>query len=318
MIRTMAITTDYRLKRNLRLNELQDDGILWYWVDFDKPSKEESDYLTTHFRFHHLAIEDCLHGLQRPKAEMYADVPFYVFHTMNQATLLPIELDLFLNERFLVTYHDTNLQEIDKAWILVSNTESSWTEGSVHAFYVVMDQVVDQYFPSVFALEERISSIDENLQVGSKKKLLDQLFEVRSDLQKIKRISHQMSELLYNMIYTEGTNRHKEKHFYFRDVYDHLLRINDLLEFYQGTTSEIRDSYVVINSYRMNRVMMLLTVMTTIFIPLTFIVGVYGMNFDFMPELRWRYGYFIIMGGMLVIAVGMYLWFKLKGWFDID
>lgn len=125
-----------------------------------------------------------------------------------------------------------------------------------------------------------------------------------------------MRDLLYRMLNSERLrNFHKDK-IYFSDIYDHLLKLSSMIESSREMTADIRDNYLSVNSAKMNRNMMVLTVITTIFIPLTFIAGVYGMNFRYMPELNWRYGYFAVWIVMLIIAITMYLWFKNKGWMD--
>jgi magnesium transporter len=106
----------------------------------------------------------------------------------------------------------------------------------------------------------------------------------------------------------------KEQHLYFNDVYDHLLKLTEMLETYHDFSSDIRDNYLSVNSNNLNTTMMTLTVITTIFMPLTFIAGVYGMNFVHMPELNWRYGYFLVLALMMFIALGMFRYFVKKGW----
>ena len=123
-----------------------------------------------------------------------------------------------------------------------------------------------------------------------------------------------MRDLLYRMINSERLSYLKEQHLYFNDVYDHLLKLTELLETYRDFSSDIRDNYLSVNSNNMNTTMMTLTVITTIFMPLTFIVGVYGMNFEYMPELGWRYGYFFVWAVMALIALMMFRFFVKKGW----
>ncbi|MEW8987450.1 MAG: CorA family divalent cation transporter, partial [Bacillus sp. (in: firmicutes)] len=111
----------------------------------------------------------------------------------------------------------------------------------------------------------------------------------------------------------EGVQSHL---LYFTDIYDHLLKLSEMIESNREMTADMRDSYMSLNSNRMNTIMKTLTVITTIFMPLTFVVGIYGMNFDNMPELHWQWGYFIVLGVLIVGGIGMYAWFKRKGWFD--
>lgn len=318
MIHTLAITKDMQLKKDLPLNELDGANIKWYWVDFDSSDESESALLDTHFHFHHLAIEDCLHFLQRPKLDFYDNYNFFVLHALNNDGLTPSEVDLFVGNNFIVSYHKTHLEEIEEVRLKINTTENSWGDGSIYVFYQILDKLVDHYFPAMYRLEDQIDAIDDNVKGASLRKLLDRTFEVRSDLLRLRRIITQMRDLSYRILSSDHLKDIKEKHIYFSDVYDHLLRLTEMIESSLALTSELRDSYLSVNSHKMNKIMMLLTVVTTIFIPLTFIVGVYGMNFKYMPELDLKYGYFIVLGIMLLIGFFMFTWFKRKGWFDLD
>lgn len=313
MIHTLAITKDLKLKKDLPLEKLNDTDLKWMWVDFDCPTSKEAELLESHFHFHQLTIEDCLHVLQRPKLDFYEGYSFFVLHALNEQTLYPEEVDIFIGKKYIVSFHSTHLPEIDEVWLKLNTTESAWNEGCIYICYQILDKIVDHYFPAVYRLETLIDGIGDSL----KKEAMDKVFEVRSDLLKLRRIITQMRDLIYRILNSSRLEEVKNKHIYFADVYDHLLRLSEMIESTQAVTSEIRDSFLSLNSHRMNNIMMILTVISSIFIPLTFIAGVYGMNFDFMPELHWKYGYFFIMGIIIFIALGMFLWFKRKGWFDL-
>lgn len=314
MLHTLAVTKDFKLKKNLPLDKLNSDDIEWFWVDFDSPNESESQLLETNFHFHQLAIEDCLHHLQRPKLDFYDGYSFFVLHALNESTLSPEEVDLFIGKNYIVSFHNAHLAELDEVWLKLNTTESTWSEGSIYVYYQILDKLVDHYFPAVYKLEDYINGIDDSLS----KDTMDRVFEIRSDLIKLRRIITQMRDLLYRVRNSSHLEEVKTKHVFFEDIYDHLLRLSEMLETNQAITSEIRDSFLSLNSHRMNKIMMFLTVITSIFIPLTFIVGIYGMNFNFMPELTWQYGYFLIMGMMFIIGISMFWWFKRKGWFDIE
>jgi magnesium transporter len=125
-----------------------------------------------------------------------------------------------------------------------------------------------------------------------------------------------MRDLLYRMLNSNRLKGIKQKQEYFSDIHDHLLKLTEMIDANREITNDIRDSYLSLNSHQTNRIMKVLTVITTIFMPLTFIAGVYGMNFENMPELTWNLGYFLILSIMFSIGVAMYLWFKKKGWFN--
>ncbi len=146
---------------------------------------------------------------------------------------------------------------------------------------------------------------------------MDEIFEIRSDLLKLRRIVNSMRDLLYRILNSERLIGFHEHKLYFSDIHDHLIKLSDMVASNREMTSDMRDNYLSINSTRMNKNMMVLTVITSIFIPLTFIVGVYGMNFQNMPELSSKYGYFVVLLIMAIIAIEMFLWFKRKGWFDM-
>jgi magnesium transporter len=175
-----------------------------------------------------------------------------------------------------------------------------------------MDKIVDDYFPSIEQIEDQINQI-EILKPGPN--FIEALYEMRSQLLALRHIIMPMRELLYRVLNSERLVIPKEERLYFRDVDDHLLKLGEMIESNREITADMRDSFVSLNSNRMNTIMTTLTIIASIFIPLTFIVGVYGMNFDYMPELTWHWSYFAVWGGMLGIAAGMLIWFKMKGWF---
>jgi len=146
---------------------------------------------------------------------------------------------------------------------------------------------------------------------------MDEIFDIRSDLLNLRKTINSMRNLLYRIINSERLIGFHEHKLYFSDIHDHLIKLSDMIASDRELTSDMRDNYLSINSSRLNKHMVVLTVISSIFIPLTFVVGVYGMNFQNMPELTWKYGYFIILIIMAFIAIKMFLWFKRKGWFDM-
>ncbi|WP_229672743.1 magnesium/cobalt transporter CorA [Pullulanibacillus camelliae] len=285
----------------------------WVWVDFSLPTEADIRLLSEVFHFHPLAIEDCLHFLQRPKLDYYDGYNFYVLHSLNQETLGAEEVDLFVSERFLVSFHHDPVVEIDEVWnsILVSKKVDS----PAQLLYHILDKIVDMYFPAAYNIEDALNDLEDKLEERIKGDLIDQIFDMRKDLIKLRRSFQSTRELVYRMLNSERLKEVTERKVYFNDIYDHLIRLTEIVDSSREMTADMRDSYFSLNSNRMNSIMMTLTVISSIFIPLTFIVGVYGMNFDNMPELHWHYGYYGVMVIMLAIGVGMVAWFIKKGWF---
>jgi magnesium transporter len=316
MIRTMAFTTQNELLINLPFEQLDDEKIVWYWVDLQAPSDMEKNVLSEFFHFHPLAIEDCFHFLQRPKLDYYEGYNFFVFHSLHKNTLETREVDVFLSKRYIVTYHDEILPEIDLAWNRMYQHRSSWKKGAIYAFYLVLDKLVDEYFPIVYELEDELNDVDSKDKGKRLELLINQIFDIRSRLLKLRRTVFPMRDLLYRLLNSTHIEMSKDQRSHFEDIYDHLLKLAEMIEANRELTSDIRDNYLSINANRTNSTMMVLTVITTIFMPLSFIAGIYGMNFEYMPELSWKYGYFAVLGLMAILGLSMYFWFRRKGWFD--
>ncbi|MBY0203654.1 MULTISPECIES: magnesium/cobalt transporter CorA [Paenibacillus] len=318
MIRTLAITRDHQVTVNMPLEQLDLNDFAWVWADFNQPTEEESRLLDTYFHFHPLAIEDCLHVLQRPKLDYYENLQFLVLHALNPATLEAEEVDLFLGQNFLVSFHHGRLEEVDEAWdrlLKHAHERTIWARGPVAAAYTVMDKLVDHYFPSLFSIEDELAELENRGGQESVEELMNQVFDLRSRLLKLRRTVVPMRDLLYRVINSQHVQRTGEHTAYFTDIYDHLLKLTDMIEADREMTADLRDSYISLNSNRMNQIMKTLTVITTVFMPLTLIAGIYGMNFAHMPELQWRYGYGAVLLLMFVLGGCMVAWFVKRGWF---
>lgn len=317
MIRTLAVTHSHEAIIGLPLEEMNLEDYDWVWVDFNMPTTEESRLLETYFHFHPLAVEDCLHILQRPKLDYYEDLQFLVLHALDPDNLEAVEVDLFLSPSLLVSFHMQPLIEVDEAWERVTDRAQKRnikTNGATLSAYSVMDKLVDQFFPSLFAIEDELAEIESKGGEESVEELMYQVFTLRSKLLKLRRTVVPMRDLLYRIVNSQHVQKHGH-HAYFSDIYDHLLKLTDMIEVDREMTADLRDSYISLNSNRMNNIMKTLTVITTIFMPLTLIAGIYGMNFSHMPELHWRFGYGAVLLLMFLLGASMVLWFIRRGWF---
>jgi magnesium transporter len=314
MIRILAFDDQNKLLLNPPLEELKTKKIKWYWVDISNPTVSESELLTDFFDFHPLAVEDCLYYLQRPKLEYYEDHSFFVIHALEPQNLEPLEVDLFWGEKFVVSFHLVDISEIDQLWDTLQKVKNFSKIGPTEITHKILDKIVDTYFPILQQTEDQILTIESNFNL-SDQTVIQETFSVRSELIKLRKTIIPMRELLYRVTESKRLPITSKKMAYFHDVHDHLIKLSHMVESSREITSEIRDNYISLNSFRMNRIMKTLTVITTIFMPLTFIAGVYGMNFENMPELNWQYGYFTILGVMLTIGLFMIYWFIRKGWF---
>lgn len=320
MIRTMAITKDRRLLTNVAIEEVRiaevNDEWEWVWVDFDQPTSDEGSLLAQHFHFHPLTIEDCFHLLQRPKMDHYDNYHFFILHALNADTQEPEEVNMYVGDRWIVTFHFSKRPELDEAWQRIEGNPKLWEQSTIFCMHLILDKLVDEYFPCVYAVEDRLLELENNDEKQPVNNLMDQVFTIRGQLNRLRRTVLPMRELLYRIINSDKIQGVQERFLYFTDVHDHLLKLSEIIESNREMSSDMRDSYMSLNANRMNSIMKTLTVITTIFMPLTFIVGIYGMNFGYMPELTWKPGYFVVLGAMGLIGLGMYGWFRRKGWFD--
>jgi magnesium transporter len=318
MIRILGFSKGGERAENLELNELGNRPDLnWYWIDFNAPSMEEAARLRE-LGFHPLAIKDCLHFLQRPKLDYYEGHTFYILHILNRNTWKPEEVDIFSGERFLVTFHYQEHPEIDELWQRLETDAEARKKGPAFITCKIMDKIVDSYFPIAQQLEDRITVLEEKTRRYHTRLhiLMDEVFAIRSQLLALRHTIWPMRDLLYRILHSERLTLSNEERLHYRNIHAHLEKLASMIDSSREMTADIRDNYLSINSNRMNSIMMTLTVITTIFMPLTFIAGIYGMNFEYMPELKWKYGYFLVLGLMGLIGLMMFLWFKRKGWFN--
>jgi magnesium transporter len=289
MIRILAVDQQNQFVHNPPLEELKTPDIKWFWVDISSPTVKESELLTHFFDFHPLAVEDCLYYLQRPKLEYFEDHNFFVLHALNFQSMEPHEVDIFWGDHFVVSFHLVDILEINQLWDTLQKVKDFSKIGPTEITHKIIDKIVDTYFPILQQMEDQILTIESNFNLDDQT-LIQETFSVRSDLIKLRKTILPMRDLLYRVTESKRLPITNKKMAYFHDVHDHLVKLSQMIESSREITSEIRDNYISLNSFRMNRIMKTLTVITTIFMPLTFIAGIYGMNFENMPELTWQYG----------------------------
>ncbi|MBD2871182.1 magnesium/cobalt transporter CorA [Paenibacillus arenilitoris] len=315
MISIIGYTNDKKWLSDLTVDQLEAADLDWFWVDFCDPKEDECKLLDTYFRFHPLAIEDCYHLLQRPKMDHYDDVHFLVLHDIEDKHLSVNEINLFIGRRFIVTFHYEPSAEIEQARKKLLSAAPLPERGHLYAAYLVIDKLVDRYFPAVQELEEHLLDMEIGGDSDPSQKMMNDIFSIRSRLLRLRKTIVPMRDLLYRLINSDRIEGLKPYLAFYHDVYDHLLKLSEMLDSCREITTDLRDSYISYNSHRMNTIMKTLTVITTIFMPLTFLAGIYGMNFTYMPELDWSWGYFAVILVMLATGISMYAWFRTKGWF---
>ncbi|BCX89676.1 magnesium transporter [Methylomarinovum tepidoasis] len=267
---------------------------------------------------HPLAQEDILEGEQRPKMEPYEDHLFVVLNVpvLVHGRVVLRQLYISLHRNHLVTVFEGDRDPFDAiVRRLRQNGHDRLRRSDLdYLFYVLVDVAVDGAFPVLEQLDDQMEVLEENLIVNPDRHALGDIYRLRHDILLLRRSAWPQRETLGRLVREADEWIGETVRVYLRDCLDHAHQIADLLQTLADTSANLLDIYLSSASMRTNEIMRVLTVFATIFMPLTFIVGVYGMNFKYMPELEWRYGYPAVLGVCLVIALGMLIWFRRKGW----
>src|SRR6185369_2227707 len=222
----------------------------------------------------------------------------------------------FLGKNYVVTYHHEPFTSIDKTKQSILVSPVTCQRGAAFILHQIIDNIVDEYLPVMDDFDERINSLEDNIFSLHRpnNEILEEILGLKRSLLRVKRISSKQLEVLYRMSHGQFQLISGPVLPFFRDIYDHLVRVTDLAESYRDLISGSLEAYLSVVSNRLNEIMKVLTIFSAIMLPLTFIAGVYGMNFDNMPELHSRYGYAGALIVMIVIAVIMLIFFWRRGW----
>lgn len=314
MIKTYYVNLNDELKETNSPKDISEEK-KWIWVDLNEPTKEESEILVDYFDFHPLSVEDATQVQQRPKFKQYDDYQFIVFHALDLKTLESEEVDIFIGDDFIVTFHRERYEEIDTIKRKLFNETIEINEPKDILLHI-LDDIVDNYFPFIYDIEDKVFNFEDrhNLDITTKT-LIDDTFDLRQELLIIKRTVQPMKDLVYRMREGKVLHLNEQQFLYITHINDHLMKQMEMVDSSREMTSDIRDNYISLNSFKMNNIMKILTIYSVVFMPLTLIAGIYGMNFTNMPELEWHIGYYIVLIIMAVIAIIMLIVFKKKRWF---
>ncbi|MEH7351395.1 magnesium/cobalt transporter CorA [Gottfriedia acidiceleris] len=313
MIKTMAIYKDGTHAFDVSIEELNSEQIDWVWVDFEKPKKEEIDLLRTQFHFDEVAIKHCVSYKERPKMDYYDGYRFIILQSL-QENMEQAEIDLFLSHKYIVSFCWEESNAIQIVWNKLKGLKNTKGMKPERILYHICDEIVDKFFPIVQKIEDDIEEIDE-LGSNSDLSMIDGIKTQLSKLSKVRKTVKPTKDLIYRILNSTHVEIDKETTKSLRIVYEHLVKLLDDIADNREMANDIRESYISTNSHKMNKTMKMLTSVSIVFMPLTFIVGVYGMNFVHIPELQLKYGYYYCWAIMLIIVIGLVMWFKKKDWF---
>ena len=294
----------------------REDAELWFHLD--APTEEDLRFLQEDLKIHHLTLEDVVNQNQRPKIESFEDYVYIAIHPLMHSKkwqIEPSELDLLLGRHWIVSVHYGPLPGLIENSHIHERLANALGRGTDFLLYTLVDLVVDSYFPILDAIEDEIDSLEDRLLARAKSADMNRLLAFKRSLVHVRRAVGPQREVFNQLTRHEFPFIRPENLVYFRDVYDHLLRITEELDSLRDILSSALEVHLASTSNQLNVTMKRLTAWGTIFVVITAIAGIYGMNFKFMPELEWRYGYFAAISGMAVISLALYFYFNKKGYF---
>jgi magnesium transporter len=290
-----------------------------HWIDLEDPTVKEATILEDPFHFHPLAIEDCLSEVHHPKIDDYETYIFAILHGIRfdapTDSFITRELDIFLGPNYLITHHNGPMRSVTAVRDQCNkNLQAAMPRGVDFLLHAILDQMFEHYFPSLDAIEDKIQLVQVEVFENPSRETLDRIFTLKKDVMQLRRICLPQREIINRLARADFKVVSARAAIYFRDIYDNLYRIVEGSMSYQDMTQSTMDAYLSAISNRLNETMKRLTVISAVLMPLTVITGIYGMNFEFMPELHWRYGYPFALS-MMAAAAGSLVWFlKRKNW----
>jgi magnesium transporter len=290
------------------------------WIELEHQCHDGEQLMLELFDIHPLTIEDIYQKRSSPKLEDYRNYLYVIVHAVQSlkgGQIALIELDILIGKTFVITHDPTG--EITKDVVdELMRDPTLLCKGPAWLAHAILDNAVDRYLPVVDHLDDDIQKLEMEalLRAGTKKgpPVLRKILKYRRLLQDLRRMSIHQREILLRLSRGEFDEIPRDSVPFFRDVFDHFVRINDLLEGFRDLITSALEAYLSVQNNRMGEVMKTLTLISTVMLPLTFVVGLYGMNFKHMPELSWLYGYPFALGLMAVIAGSILYWFRRRGW----
>ncbi|CAG4991684.1 Cobalt/magnesium transport protein CorA [Dyadobacter sp. CECT 9275] len=293
------------------------------WLDVDGIHETSLiEKLGKLYNLHPLLLEDVVNSEHKPKLEVYDN--HHVFLTMkmlhySDTTAIDIaseHVSFVLGDHFLISFQEERNEDIFIPVLnrLEASVGKTRKNGADYLLFALMDVIVDNYFIVLEKLGDNMDHLEDSILAGIDKLSLTDLYALKRELTLLRRIVWPIRDMINQLIREENPLVSRETIPYYRDLYDHIMQIIDTVDSYREVLASLADVHLSTISNRMNSVMKTLTIFSAIFMPLTFIVGVYGMNFDHMPELHHPYGYFCVWGIMIVVTAGMVIYFKTKKW----
>jgi magnesium transporter len=300
------------------LAKLSSDTLTWVTIEGLSDTRL-IEQIGQHFHIHPLVLEDILNTHQRPKFEEYDDYLYIVakclMHEGNEFSINYEQVSLLVLKNIVFTFKerkDTLLAPVHQQ--IKSSKGRFRALGSDFLTYAILDAIVDQSFFLIDALDDSVTKLEDELYAHANQRTLNKIQRLKREIISIRRSISPMREMLAAMLRSESELISEHTHIYLRDVSDHAIRVLESIESYRDILSGLLDIYLSSISNKMNEVMKVLTIFASIFIPLTFLAGIYGMNFEYMPELHWKWAYPTLWGAFILIPSVLLYYFKKRKW----
>lgn len=289
------------------------------WVDFEEHPKESATQIMhANFGLHLLAIQDAQLPRHPPKIESFQDYTFIMLKGLSAGTesihFSTHQLALFIGIRFFITYHDASSPSIDNLFADIEQDRQLLAQGPASVALRLCRMIINRYLKILLDIEPRLDELEDEVLQQPGDAILAELMSYKTDLKKFKRIFQYHEFVFLELRSKIFPGFIEELAHEINDVYEQQERTKSLAELYYELASDLADGYISVSSHHLNQIMKVLTIVMSVFVPLSFLAGIYGMNFDHMPELHSRSGYFILLGVMTSIAVASLIFFRKKRW----
>lgn len=289
------------------------------WINIEGIDPQAIQKIDEHFGVHPLVSEDIVNSSQRPKMEDYGEYIFIalkmIYYNEKLKQIVDEQISLILGPNFVISIQEKEGDVFNPIRQRIRESKGRVrTMGSDYLAYALLDAVVDNYYIILERKGEIIEELEDEIMGSPGNKIAQGIHELKRDMIYLRKQIWPLREVISGLQRNESKLIKKQTILYLRDVYDHTVQVIDTIEAFRDILSGLHDSYLSSISNKMNEIMKVLTIFAAIFIPLTFMAGIYGMNFEFMPELKMKYGYFILLTLMAVVGLGMIIYFKKKKW----
>ncbi len=293
------------------------------WVDMSAPTVEDEQLiLGSWFPVHELVRNDIARArrsnpeqqLHHPKVEDYEGYLFVIVHAIRPEEDQDVQLSIVIGANVLITHHIEPLHAIDDLAAMCGHSTRAFRRGPDYLLHLMLDAMVERYLPHVAEIEDKLYKLEESTLENPSQECLHDILDMKRRIQAMRRIVVYTREIVNRLARGDFDLISRDESFYYRNVYDHLIRVADQLEATRELAMSLMEVYFSSTASRLNKVMKVLTVISTIFLPLTFICSIYGMNFEYMPELTWKYGYAMVWIIIIAVATSMGMIFRKRGW----